>query len=94
MRQRLGLAQAVMEDPDLLILDEPTNGLDFDGQREIYGHLVEMRKVGKTILLISHNRDELRILCDRIFVMQGGRLQPAPEQDGDFIQEQPAGSYG
>jgi len=94
MRQRLGLAQAIMEDPELLVLDEPTNGLDFDGQREIYGHLVEMRKAGKTILLTSHSRDELRILCDRIFVMQAGKLQPAPEQDDDFIQERPASHYG
>ena len=80
MRQRLGFAQAIMEDPDLLILDEPTNGLDFDGQREIYGHLVELRKAGKTILITSHNRDELRILCDRIFIMQSGRLQLASEE--------------
>lgn len=75
MRQRLGLAQAIMEDPDLLILDEPTNGLDYDGQREIYGYLVDLRNAGKTILITSHNRDELRILCDRIYMMQQGKLQ-------------------
>jgi ABC-2 type transport system ATP-binding protein len=83
-----------MEDPELLILDEPTNGLDFDGQREIYGHLLEMRKAGKPILITSHTRAELRILCDRIFVLQGGKLLPAPEQDGDFIQERPASKDG
>ncbi len=80
MRQRLGLAQAIMEDPELLILDEPTNGLDFEGQREIYGYLVKLRKQDKTILITSHNRDELRILCDRIFVLREGRLQLAPEE--------------
>lgn len=80
MRQRLGLAQAIMEDPALLILDEPTNGLDFDGQREIYGYLVELRRQGKTILLTSHHREELRILCDGIWIMQNGRLQSAPDQ--------------
>ncbi len=80
MRQRLGLAQAMMEDPALLILDEPTNGLDFEGQREIYGYLVELRRQGKTILLTSHNREELRILCDEIWIMQDGKLQLAPER--------------
>ncbi|WP_322507017.1 ABC transporter ATP-binding protein [Anaerolinea sp.] len=86
MRQRLGFAQAIMEDPDLLILDEPTNGLDFDGQREIYSHLVELRRQGKTILLTSHNREELRILCDAIWIMQNGRLQPsADEVETDWI---------
>lgn len=87
MRQRLGLAQAIMEDPELLILDEPTNGLDFEGQREIYGYLVELRKTGTTILLTSHNRDELRILCDRIFVMRGGKLQPTiDETDSGWVK--------
>jgi ABC-2 type transport system ATP-binding protein len=86
MRQRLGLAQAIMEDPDLLILDEPTNGLDFDGQREIYGYLVDLRKQGKTILLTSHNREELRVLCDRIWIMQDGILQPEREEtETDWI---------
>ncbi len=83
MRQRLGLAQAIMEDPDLLVLDEPTNGLDFDGQREIYGYLVELRRQGKTILITSHNRDELRILCDRIFELHAGRLYPALEEEAE-----------
>lgn len=74
MRQRLGLAQAIMEDPDLLILDEPTNGLDFEGQKEIYSYLVELRAHGKTILITSHSRDELRILCDKIFILSRGKL--------------------
>jgi ABC-2 type transport system ATP-binding protein len=74
MCQRLGLAQAIMEDPDLLILDEPTNGLDFDGQREIYSYLVDLRSQGKTILITSHNRDELKILCDQIFSLSDGKL--------------------
>ena len=74
MRQRLGLAQAIMEDPNLLILDEPTTGLDFDGQREIYSYLVELRAQGKTILITSHSRDELKILCDEIFILSSGKL--------------------
>ena len=74
MRQRLGLAQAIMENPDLLILDEPTTGLDFDGQREIYSYLVDLRAQGKTILITSHSRDELKILCDEIFILSSGKL--------------------
>jgi ABC-2 type transport system ATP-binding protein len=74
MRQRLGLAQTIMENPDLLILDEPTTGLDFDGQREIYSYLVDLRAQGKTILITSHSRDELKILCDEIFILSSGKL--------------------
>lgn len=81
MRQRLGLAQAIMEDPDLLILDEPTNGLDFEGQKEIYSYLIELRAQGKTILITSHNRDELKILCDEIFTLSSGKLVMA-KNDG------------
>lgn len=88
MRQRLGLAQAIMEDPELLILDEPTNGLDFDGQREIYSHLVELRRQGKTILITSHSRDEIKILCDKAFLLAEGKLEPLKEiQIGDLMGE-------
>lgn len=74
MRQRLGLAQAIMEDPELLILDEPTNGLDFDGQRDIYRYLIDLRKQGKSILITSHSKDEINILCDKAFMMAEGSL--------------------
>lgn len=83
MRQRLGLAQAIMEDPDLLILDEPTTGLDFDGQREIYNYLVELRSQGKTILITSHSRDELKILCDKIFILSCGKLNQLVTTDSE-----------
>lgn len=76
MRQRLGLAQAIMENPQLLILDEPTAGLDFDGQREIYDYLIELRKQGKTILITSHSQAEIKLLCDRAFSLSEGRLEP------------------
>ena len=74
MRQRLGLAQAIMEDPELLILEEPTNGLDFDGQRDIYRYLIDLREQGKSILITSHSKDEIKILCDKAFVMAEGKL--------------------
>ena len=85
MRQRLGLAQAIMEDPDLLILDEPTAGLDFDGQREIYEYLIELRKQGKTILITSHSQGEIKLLCDKAFLLKDGKLEMIPDiQVEDF----------
>jgi ABC-2 type transport system ATP-binding protein len=75
MRQRLGLAQAIMEDPLFLILDEPTAGLDFDGQREIYNYLIELRKQGKTILFTSHSQGEVKLLCDKAFLLLKGKLE-------------------
>lgn len=74
MRQRLGIAQAIMEDPQLLILDEPTAGLDFDGQREIYNYLIKLKQMGKTILFTSHNQNEIKLLCDRVYLMKSGKL--------------------
>ncbi|MEA4908761.1 MAG: ABC transporter ATP-binding protein [Chloroflexi bacterium] len=74
MRQRLGIAQAIMEKPDVLILDEPTDAIDQGGWRNVYAHLVEMKEGGAAILLASNNLDEIRILCDRAFVMEGGKL--------------------
>lgn len=74
MRQRLGIAQAIMENPDLLILDEPFNGLDRHGVEEIRKLLLELKKEGKTILLASHNEEDIRILCDRVYLMDGGKI--------------------
>ncbi len=75
MRQRLGIAQAIMENPELLILDEPFNGLDHHGVEEIRKILLEQKKQGKTILLASHNQEDIRILCDRVFEMDGGVMR-------------------
>lgn len=75
MRQRLGIAQAIMEDPEFLILDEPFNGLDRHGVGEIRALLLELKAGGKTILLASHNEEDIRILCDEVYEMDGGVLQ-------------------
>lgn len=75
MRQRLGIAQAIMEDPKFLILDEPFNGLDKHGAADIRALLLELKQRGKTILLASHNSEDIRILCDRVFEIDGGRIQ-------------------
>ncbi len=72
MRQRLGLAQAVMEDPELLILDEPMNGLDKSGVAEMRELFLELKRQGKTILIASHNPEDTRILCDTLHEMDGG----------------------
>ena len=74
MRQRLAIAQAIMEDPDILILDEPMNGLDKDGVAEMRSLFLEMKAAGKTILLASHNREDIETLCDEVYEMDGGRL--------------------
>lgn len=79
MRQRLGIAQAIMEDPKLLILDEPFNGLDKYGVGEIRRILLELKADGKTILLASHNEEDIRILCDQVFEMDGGVLKERRE---------------
>ncbi len=80
MRQRLGLAQAIMEDPEILILDEPMNGLDRQGVKEIRQCLLKLRDQGKTILLASHNAEDIRVLCDRVYEMDAGELFLAGEQ--------------
>ncbi len=75
MRQRLGIAQAIMEEPDFLILDEPFNGLDKHGVEDIRTLILDLKKQGKTILLASHNSEDIRILCDKVFEMDGGRMK-------------------
>lgn len=82
MRQRLGIAQAIMEDPRLLILDEPFNGLDKHGVAEIRKILLELKQEGKTILLASHNEEDIRILCDRVYEMDGGILRRLDKSGG------------
>ena len=74
MRQRLGIAQAIMEDPSLLILDEPFNGLDKAMTEKIRGLLLELKKEGKTILLASHQQADIDLLCDEVWEMDAGTL--------------------
>ncbi len=73
MRQRLGLAQAIMEDPELLVLDEPFNGLDEDGVKDFRRYLLELKEKGKTIIMSSHNREDIEVLCDDWVRMEKGR---------------------
>ncbi len=75
MRQRLGIAQAIMEDPGILILDEPFNGLDKKGTADIRNLLKELKEKNKTIILASHNGQDIDELCDTVCEMDGGVLQ-------------------
>lgn len=70
MRQRLGIAQAIMEDPDVLILDEPFNGLDRTGAAQMRELLKELKSQGKSILLASHNAQDIEELCDNVHEME------------------------
>lgn len=74
MRQRLGLAQAIMEDPEILILDEPFNGLDKEGVEDMRCYLLDLKKKGKTIIIASHSSEDIRVLCDTVSEMNKGTL--------------------
>ncbi len=75
MQRRIGLAQALINDPDLVILDEPTAGLDPIGCREIKDLIVALAKRGKTIILSSHLLSDVEDVCDRVVIYYGGRIQ-------------------
>ena len=75
MRQRLGIAQAIMEDQNILILDEPMNGLDNQGVEDMRQLLLKLKEKGNTILLASHNQEDIRQLCDFVYEMDSGRIQ-------------------
>ena len=72
MRQRLGIAQAIMENPSLLILDEPFNGLDKNSVSDMRKLIKELKNEGKTILLASHNQIDIDELCDTVCEMEAG----------------------
>lgn len=74
MAQRLGLAQALLHDPDLLILDEPTASLDPVGRKEVKDLLLDLKAQGKTILISSHILSDIESLCDRVAIVRGGTM--------------------
>lgn len=74
MKQRLGLAQSIMENPDILIWDEPTNGLDEAGVGFLQTKIADFKNMGKTILISSHDSEFLKEVCEKIFVLDNGRL--------------------
>lgn len=74
MKQRLGIAQAIMENPDLLILDEPMSGLDRHSQNEMRQLFLQLKEQGKTLLIATHSNADIRLLCDTVHEMDAGRL--------------------
>src|SRR5438094_2295399 len=75
MQRRIGLAQALINDPDLVILDEPTSGLDPIGCREVKDLILALAKRGKTVILSSHLLSDVEDVCDRVVIYYGGKIQ-------------------
>src|SRR5207253_7139845 len=88
MVQRLGLAQALVNEPDLLVLDEPTEGLDLGGRKLLRAVVNETRAAGRTVLLVSHVLTEAEQLCDRVAGLVHGRL--AHERPTAELRRDPA----
>jgi ABC-2 type transport system ATP-binding protein len=91
MRQRLGLAQAMLHDPDLMVFDEPTDGLDPMGRQEIRNVLEELKARGKTVFLNSHILQEVELVCDRVAIMALGKLRGIGTID-ELIENHPHAS--
>ena len=75
MKQRLGIAQAIMEDQQLLILDEPMNALDKDAVEEMRRLFLSFKASGKTMLIVSHNEGDISTLCDEVYEFDGARIK-------------------
>lgn len=75
MKQRLGIAQAIMEDPKLLILDEPMNALDEEGVNQMRRLFSELRSEDRIIILASHNKEDIEALCDEVYEISGGKIR-------------------
>ncbi len=86
MRQRLGLAQAIMEEPTLLLLDEPMNGLDKQGVADMRALFAALRDQGRTILMASHQAEDIDTLCDTVCEMDSGEIAKVRGWDSETEQ--------
>lgn len=91
LKRRVMLARAMVHDPELLILDEPTAGVDVELRHELWKHLQALNKAGKTIILTSHYLEEVELLCDRIAIINGGKIVAEGDKseftkDGDHLE--------
>jgi ABC-2 type transport system ATP-binding protein len=84
MRQRLAIAQSIMEEQDIVILDEPMNGLDNMGVNDMRQLFLKLKEQGKTILLTSHMKEDIDILCDEVYMMEAGNMQIIPKEGRTF----------
>ncbi len=75
MKQRLAIAQAIMENQEILLLDEPMSGLDIKGIEDIRKLLLKLKCEGRTILMATHNKEDIEKLCDYVYKMEAGKLQ-------------------
>ena len=75
MKQRLSIAQAIMENPDLIVLDEPMNGLDEQGVGEMRELFLKLKEEHKLILMASHNREDIDMLCDEVYHIEKGKIE-------------------
>jgi len=89
MLQRVGLAQALINDPEVIFLDEPMSGLDPVGRREVRDLISALRQEGKTVFMCSHILSDIEVLCDRIAILKGGRLAHIGQLDE--LRQQVAG---
>ncbi len=87
MTRRIGLAQALINDPDLVLLDEPTSGLDPLGNRDMKDLILDLKKQGKTVLMCSHLLADVQDVCDRIAILYGGELKVLGRVD-ELLREQ------
>lgn len=84
MKQRLAIAQSIMEEQDILILDEPMNGLDNIGVNDMRQLFLKLKGQGKTILLTSHMKEDIDILCDEVYMMEAGNMKIIPKEGRTF----------
>ena len=74
MKQRLGIAQAIMESPNVLVFDEPMNGLDESGIETVRKIILEYKKEDRVIILSSHNKEDIELLCDEVYMVSSGKI--------------------
>jgi len=86
LKRRVMLARALVHDPDLIILDEPTAGVDVEMRHDLWRYLRELNELGKTVILTSHYLDEVELLCDRIGIINNGKIVALGDK-GEFIKE-------
>lgn len=75
MKQKLRIAQAIMENQKIIVLDEPTNGLDEKSIKKFHKLILELKEKNKIVLLASHNKDDLKLLCDKIYFLEEGKIK-------------------